>query len=290
MSIQFDYSKQLYDDTIDQFRDKKRIKDLLDVIAKQLQEVSDFYCQLKYERCLSEAVGKQLDGLGDILCLNRIEAGLLTKKPSEIIVMEDEKYRKYLYYKVLKNNTKTVYKEIIKGLSYFWDKPIYYRETPFTESDHYHIEEYREFFRKEKGREPIDDNEAIEYWYERHPKYIIPINTIIKDYGYQPATMIFETDILKDDEDTSPLFEIPFLRAAGVTLRVYAITEKEIPPTKIHVIGGIGYPMTSSQIPSKEMEYNFESKVYIPKLGCFLTRSDSAIKNVSILTTELPSL
>ena len=47
----------------------------------ELQEVFDFFEQLRNERDVYHAIGKQLDGVGDIAVLTRKEAGQLAGDP-----------------------------------------------------------------------------------------------------------------------------------------------------------------------------------------------------------------
>ena len=128
-----DYVDALKHDLVEQFRGKPHIAALAEVIAKELQEVYDFLEQLRSQRDLYTAVGKQLDGVGDIAVLSRAEAGELAGRaglinPSEEIT--DDVYRRYLIYKVLKNNCECTYPDIIKAFRMFWDKPLYYSEDP----------------------------------------------------------------------------------------------------------------------------------------------------------------
>ena len=125
-----DFVQSLNDDLIEQFRGKPNIKAIIEVVGDQLQDVADFYYALKTERSISTAIGKQLDGAGDIVVLNRAEAGLLASisNPGEIVT--DEVYRKYLIYKVLKNTNTCTYKDIINSFQMFWAKPLFYSEDP----------------------------------------------------------------------------------------------------------------------------------------------------------------
>ena len=126
----FDYRQSVEKDTLEQFRGQPNIQVLHDVLAKQLQDVYDFFMQLKLHRWIHDAVGKQLDGVGDIVVLSRAEASEYAKAAGLGDASDDEVYRKYLYYKVLKNTNNCTYPELIKAFRMFWEKPLYYSEDP----------------------------------------------------------------------------------------------------------------------------------------------------------------
>lgn len=120
----------LKDSLVEQFKGKARIEDLVEVIDEEFREIFDFFRQLRDERDLYHSVGKQLDGVGDIAVLTRKEAGQLAGDPVPVKVIEDENYRRYLIYKILKNTCDCTYPDIIKAFRMFWDKPLYYTEDP----------------------------------------------------------------------------------------------------------------------------------------------------------------
>lgn len=125
-----DYVASLKNDLVEQFRGKTNIESLTEVIGIELQAVYEFFEQLKAARDLSSAAGRQLDGVGDIAVLSRMEAGKIAdiRSPNEII--DDNSYRKYLIYKIMKNTCDCTYPDIIKAFKMFWDKPLFYSETP----------------------------------------------------------------------------------------------------------------------------------------------------------------
>ena len=123
------YREFVEKDTIEQFRGKPNIQVLHDALARQLQDLFDFFLQLKTGRSLSDAVGAQLDGVGDIVVLSRREAGDLASYAGRGGETDDETYRKFLVYKVLKNTCDCTYPDIIKAFRMFWDKPLYYSEN-----------------------------------------------------------------------------------------------------------------------------------------------------------------
>lgn len=125
-----DYVVALKKDLVEQFRGKAKIEALLEVIGAQFQQVYDFYDQLRYNRDVYTAVGKNLDGVGDIAVLTRMEAAQIAGGPIPAEVIDDEIYRQYLIYKILKNTCGCTYPDIIKAFKMFWDKPIYYSEDP----------------------------------------------------------------------------------------------------------------------------------------------------------------
>ena len=188
-----DYVATLKNDLVEQFRGKANIEALMEVIGAQLQQVYDFYDQLRQDRGVHTAVGKQLDGVGDIVVMTRMEAGKLAGDPIPFEVIDDETYRRYLIYKILKNTCDCTYPDIIKAFRMFWDRPLYYKEDPA-----------------------------------------------------EPATMIFDTGEMDGTVDTTPLFTTPLLRAAGVTLKLYARTKTEMETAKLYILSGLGFAVTET--------------------------------------------
>lgn len=125
-----DFSVGLKKELVEQFKGKANIEALVEVLGSELQEIADFYEQLRTMRDLKQAAGKQLDGVGDIVVLSRMEAGKLARSPTQTEAIEDDVYRKYLIYKILKNTCNCTYPELIKAFRMFWDKPLYYSEDP----------------------------------------------------------------------------------------------------------------------------------------------------------------
>lgn len=124
-----DYIKKLRLDLVEQFKDKPVIDALLEVVGEQLNEIRVFYEELNKKRAIDMAVGKQLDGAGDIVVLSRKEAGLLGSITQPMYVITDTEYRKYLYYKIWKNTSNCTYPDLMKAVRIFWSKPLYYKET-----------------------------------------------------------------------------------------------------------------------------------------------------------------
>lgn len=205
-----DYVATLKNDLVEQFRGKANIEALMEVIGAQLQQVYDFYDQLRQDRGVHTAVGKQLDGVGDIVVMTRMEAGKLAGDPIPFEVIDDETYRRYLIYKILKNTCDCTYPDIIKAFRMFWDWPLYYKEDPA-----------------------------------------------------EPATMIFDTGEMDGMVDTTPLFTTPLLRAAGVTLKLYARTKTEMETAKLYILSGLGFAVTETLLPILERDIDYRAHVYV---------------------------
>jgi hypothetical protein len=129
MSEENKYVAQLKSDLIEQFKGQPVIEALLEAIGKQLTEVYEYYTDLRESRSLETAVGNQLDGIGDIVVLSRMEAGELACYQKSVFVLDDEDYRYYIKNKIWKNNCNCTYADIIKGFKMFWTKPLYYSES-----------------------------------------------------------------------------------------------------------------------------------------------------------------
>ena len=205
-----DYVALLKADLVEQFKGKANIEALAEVVGAELQQVYDFLQQLRDERDVYTAVGKQHDGVGNIVDMTRMEAGKLAGNPIPFDIIDDDTYRQYLIYKILKNNSDCTYPEIIKAFRMFWDRPLYYTEDP-----------------------------------------------------EQPATMIFDTGEMPGTVDTTPLFRTPLIRAAGVTLKLYARTSTPMDPAKVRILSGLGFAVTVTGLPIIERDYDFQSKVYV---------------------------
>lgn len=209
MAKYIDYAADMKRDLLEQFKGKPRIEALVEVMAEQMQDLFDFFEQLRNERDVYNSVGKQLDGVGDIAVLTRMEAGKLMGDPIPVDIIEDDLYRQYLIYKILKNTCDCTYPDIIKAFRMFWDRPLYYSEDP--------------------------------KW---------------------PATMIFDTGEMQGYVDTRPLFTIPLLRAAGVTLRIYARTSTDMGVNTLYLRSGF-WNVTETKLPEAERRYNFNSEILI---------------------------
>lgn len=123
-----DYIELLKQDLVEQFKEKPVIDALMEAIGRQLNDVRLFFEDLKTKRSVEESMGKQLDGVGDIVVLTRKEAGELACIPESVFVLEDEEYRRFLLYKIWRNTNRCTYYDIIHAFQMFWDKPLYYHE------------------------------------------------------------------------------------------------------------------------------------------------------------------
>lgn len=220
-----DYSALLKQDLVEQFKEQPVIEALVEAIGEQLTDVWNFFHQLETERGVSTAVGKQLDGVGDIVVLSRKEAGELACVNESVYVIDDETYRKFLIYKIWKNTNNCTYYDIIKSFKMFWDKPLHYKESP-------------------------------EY----------------------PATMIFETDELSPEDDVQKLLTAPFIKAAGVAIKVIAYTNTPMPAATLPAIGIMGRGYQSTTLPEIEVGIDLEDTV----------RTVPAVQNIT--QTILPEM
>jgi hypothetical protein len=125
-----DYIQKLRDDLVEQFKDKPVIDALMEVVGDELNEVRQFYEDLRDKRNIQTAIGKQLDGIGGNAVLTRLEAGALACTRESVYVLNDDDYRTYLIYKIWKNTNRCTYYDIIRAFKMFWDKPLHYSEDP----------------------------------------------------------------------------------------------------------------------------------------------------------------
>ncbi len=126
------YQEKLNQDLVGQFRAKPRLETLLAALARQLQEVWQTYQDLRDKRNLEQATGQQLDGIGDIVALSRIEAAkLLRSVGSGSAALNDEKYRTLLQRKILLNSSSCTYYQLVNSLQTLCPGiTIYYSEDP----------------------------------------------------------------------------------------------------------------------------------------------------------------
>ncbi len=136
-----DYTEKLRADLAEQFKEKSVLDALIEAIGEQLNDVRQFFSDLRTQRSVQTAIGKQLDGVGDNVVLNRREAGDMVSYKQPDYILDDEQYRIYLIYKIWRNSCSCTYQDIIKAFKMFWDKPLYYSErldrpaTMFFETD-----------------------------------------------------------------------------------------------------------------------------------------------------------
>ena len=220
-----DYVELLRGDLVDQFKEKPVIDALVSAIGEQLNDVRRFYEDLRDRRGIQTSMGQQLDGVGDIVVLSRLEAGALACINESVYVLDDESYRRYLIFKVWKNTNNCTYHDVIKALRMFWPKPLYYREDP-----------------------------------------------------EEPATMVFETDMLSPEDDVPKLLNAPLIKAAGVGIKVIARTESPEMMDLLTVEGLMGRGYTSTVLPEIPVAESMEDTV----------RPIPAFRNIT--QTKLPEM
>lgn len=203
-----DYVQLLRDDLVEQFKEKPVIDAVIEAIGAQFNDLYQFFTDLRDKRSIHTAEGRQLDGIGDIAVLSRLEAGELACVKEPVYVLNDEDYRTFLIYKIWKNTNNCTYYDIIKAFKMFWDKPLYYREDPEV-----------------------------------------------------PATMIFETNMLTPEDDAAKLLTAPFIKAAGVAIKVIAKTESPEMTVELPVGGIMGRGYMSTTLPEIEVGEDFEDTV-----------------------------
>lgn len=220
-----DYVELLRGDLVEQFKEKPVIDALVSAIGEQLNDVRRFYEDLRDRRGLQTSMGQQLDGVGDIVVLSRLEAGALACINESVYVLDDESYRRYLIFKVWKNTNNCTYHDVIKALRMFWPKPLYYREDPS-----------------------------------------------------EPATMVFETDMLSPEDDVPKLLNAPLIKAAGVGIKVIARTASPEMMDLLTVEGLMGRGYTSTVLPEIPVAESMEDTV----------RPIPAFRNIT--QTKLPEM
>lgn len=220
-----DYVELLRGDLVEQFKEKPVIDALVSAIGEQLNDVRRFYEDLRDRRGLQTSMGQQLDGVGDIVVLSRLEAGALACINESVYVLDDESYRRYLIFKVWKNTNNCTYHDVIKALRMFWPKPLYYREDPA-----------------------------------------------------EPATMVFETDMLSPEDDVPKLLNAPLIKAAGVGIKVIARTASPEMMDLLTVEGLMGRGYTSTVLPEIPVAESLEDTV----------RPIPAFRNIT--QTKLPEM
>ena len=128
MDNRIDYLEKLKDDLIEQFKNQPNITVFNKALARQLEEVFDFFNDLQTLRWLHSAEGAQLDGIGDIAVLSRAEAFALARTANQNVPMDDETYRLYLAWKIALNTTNCTNRDVYRALRMFWHTPLYYSE------------------------------------------------------------------------------------------------------------------------------------------------------------------
>ena len=75
--------------------------------------------------------------------------------------------------------------------------------------------------------------------------------------------MIFDTGEMDGTVDTTPLFTTPLLRAAGVTLKLYARTKTEMETAKLYILSSLGFAVTETLLPVLERDIDYRAHVYV---------------------------
>ena len=123
------YLDKLQGDMLEQFRGKPNTEVFLRALARQLDELHQFFSDLHTLRSLRNSVGAQLNGIGDIICLSRQEAHTISRLANHEVPMDDETYRLYLIWKNNINTTDWTYRDVHRAIKMFWDRtPLYYHE------------------------------------------------------------------------------------------------------------------------------------------------------------------
>lgn len=114
-----------------QFLGKRNIEVLIKAFARQLQELWEVFDELNTQLDLETAEGKNLDYVGTILPLSRKEAGELAEIGGVEPVISDERYRRFLKYKILRNTSECTYYDLVAGIELLWQyENFHYMEDP----------------------------------------------------------------------------------------------------------------------------------------------------------------
>lgn len=117
-----------------QFQGHINIDAIIDAIGGQLSEIEDCYEGIRDRTDVLTATGRNLDYIGDIVGISRLEAFELLEI-TNIDLLTDDTYRAVLFFQILKNNSDSTYENIMKGLHLLWGENavIRYYENPITE-------------------------------------------------------------------------------------------------------------------------------------------------------------
>lgn len=165
------YCELLESDELQQFKgeDCTTTQALLRALGRQLDEVLEAFRELAAKRHVDGAEGVQLDGCGDIVKLTRSQAAMLSnevttdfasigsetlsrvKTPMDLLerhsqyglipfeVIDNERYREYLKYKIFLNTNTCTYPEVMKAVRMFWTRSlVYYIEDVNINGTDYH--------------------------------------------------------------------------------------------------------------------------------------------------------
>ncbi len=114
-----------------QFLGKHNIEVLVKAFARQLQELQEVFDDLNTKAGLETASWQNLDYVGTIIPLTRKEAGELAGIGATEPVISDERYRRLMKYKILKNTSECTYDDLVAGIELLWGyRNIHYKEDP----------------------------------------------------------------------------------------------------------------------------------------------------------------
>nr|DAI16836.1 MAG TPA: Protein of unknown function (DUF2612) [Caudoviricetes sp.] len=115
-----------------QFHSKKNVEIFVKIFSKQLQEVREVLRELNTMTDIDVAKGKNLDMVGSIVALSRVEAAYYAGADINSPLVSDDIYRRILNYKKLRNTNECTYYDIMEGLQLIWgtSSPVYYKEKP----------------------------------------------------------------------------------------------------------------------------------------------------------------
>jgi hypothetical protein len=149
-----DYYGLLLSDELSQFQSDGNVvaNALLKAFARQHEELLEAIRELATKTNVDDADGAQLDGCGDIVKLTRAQAAMLSNEvttdfasidtevlervstPTELLerhapngiipfdVIDDERYREYIKYKIFLNTNHCTMPDVMKALSMFWTR------------------------------------------------------------------------------------------------------------------------------------------------------------------------
>lgn len=106
-----------------EFRGKPKIQALCRILDEEMEQIEQAAEQVGLILCIDTSQGKQLDMIGEIVVLSRMDAVLLAKQggSDDFEQMDDARYRKYLKYKILANTSHCTYYDIITAVKTIWD-------------------------------------------------------------------------------------------------------------------------------------------------------------------------
>lgn len=107
-----------------QFQNKERIAALIEAFAVEIDQLREVFADIIASRDIDTAIGAQLDGIGDIVCLTRAEA--VAKYGIE---MTDDIYRLFLKYQMLRNTNQCTLSDLYTACKLLYGaQVISYRE------------------------------------------------------------------------------------------------------------------------------------------------------------------